>query len=369
MRHSHTSSSMPYYAVLCVVVVSLSFIIGFWLGQESILNKVSSEALQFSKQSHILRPLTNSNTSNNAAVKQVNENGESNQFSSLSSTPNSTSLQHSSSLDDSDFELSDNAGPIDVLKLLVAITTSDNPSHMDMFSSTMDRLRKQISDNPDNIEILLTHFIESPSDSREPYYITSVLQSADIANRDTIMNDLVQRLATIGSSQANEKMLQLISNTGLANKQPEVIEAVTNVALYSDSSDPNKLFALDLLMPYQLDLSQKQKVVDDLRFALDNSSDDDKSYLVESMMRYSDKPQRQQLASTFLQTETDFATRVATLSSFHSGVLQANDKLKAQLFSIALSDTDPLKEHAKHALMYAFEINNDEYQQLSGNTQ
>ena len=183
------------------------------------------------------------------------------------------------------------------------------------------------------------------------------------------MNNLVQRLANIGSSQANEKMLQLISNTGLANKQPEVIEAVTNVALYSDSSDPNKLFALDLLMPYQLDISQKQKVVDDLRFALDNSSDDDKSYLVESMMRYSDKPQRQQLASTFLQAETDFATRVATLSSFHSGVLHANDALKAQLFSIALSNTDPLKEHAKHALMYAFEINNDEYQQLSGNTQ
>lgn len=353
------NSSFLLYALTSL---GAAFGIGYWLGQESILTVVDNNAVQVqfaSNQQH-------GNANRYAWLDKAKQQNDNKPQNETNLNEDSDSIENKVAIDIGSPFLPSNPSPTELLEFLVLITTSDDPSHMDQFSSTMDQLRELVASSPENIEMLLDYFVNSPLDAREPYYITSVLQSANIENREQVLAGLVERLALQGSPEADEKMLQLVSNTGLVSKQAEVVDAVMNIALYGDAEHPNKLFALDLLMPYQLDLNQKQKVVDDLSFALSTSSEDDKSYLVENIMRYSDKSQRQQMASDYLQQENDFSARVAILSSIHSGSVRPTDTLKKQLFTIAQNANDPLRDHAKHALMYAFEIDNSEYQVLSG---
>ena len=345
-----------YIALIIIGLVS-AFGIGYWQGQESVLLTLSKQQIQLLDVNRTFEPGKEANKRAWITPTKNTDKSSSNNLLKANEYLPSIVLPAPSIVADSN-------SPIDLLEYLVLITASDNPQDMEQFSITMDRLRKLVSTNPANVEILLDYFIASPVDSRQPYYIISVLQSADIPDRKEVLANLVQRLSFEGSVESDQKMLQLVSNTGLVNENAEVIKAVKDIALYSSSSKANRLFALDLLMPYQLDVTQKQKVVDDLRFALNTSKDDDKSYLVENIMRYSDKDQRQEMASNFLKAENDFASRVAILSSIHSGSVQASDTLKSELLSIAQNPSDPLREHAKHALMYAFEIDNSEYQLL-----
>ena len=70
------------------------------------------------------------------------------------------------------------------------------------------------------------------------------------------------------------------------------------------------------------------------------------------------------MADNYLNDQNDLATRVAVLSSLHSGTLKPSDKLRTRLFDIARNTNDPLSNHAKSVLMNVFDISNDEYQKL-----
>ena len=90
-----------------------------------------------------------------------------------------------------------------------------------------------------------------------------------------------------------------------------------------------------------------------------------RSYAIENLMRFSEPANRETMAREFLSTRNDLSTRVAVLSSLHSGTLQPSSNLKDQLFTIASNTSDPLSSHAKHALMHVFDINKNEYEQLN----
>lgn len=337
------------------------FALGFWLGQESILSQEFKPiAIKQSTLTNVQEQSSNTlfNSLNNAA-------NESNAFTEDGEYDNGN--LNASDARSSLTPPSDPANPIALLEHLIALTNSENPKDIEQFSVYMDKLRDSLQDSPEHVQLLTNHFIDLPADSKQTYYIASLLQSASIANREEVLNQLVQRLAFDGTPQSNEKLLQLVSNIGVESSQTVIVEAVMNIALYADANDTNKLSALDLLMPYQLDSAQKLKVVDELRYALNNTEQEDKSYLVESIMRYSSAEERQNLASDLLLEENDFSTRVAIISSVHSGVLSPSSSLKESLFNIALNNNDALQAHARNALLYAFDINNSEYQLLQVN--
>jgi hypothetical protein len=260
--------------------------------------------------------------------------------------------------------LADNAGVVDIIRFLNLLEASDNPDSLDKFVPALNSLREAADNNPENFQILMDYFAESDPELPMPYYITNVLQSANLTNKDILMNNLVLRLSAQGSVSGDARLLHLLSSTGMHYENDDIISTIKNIALYSQVDSGNRTYALDLLMPYQLMPNERSKVVTDLSYALTRASREDVSYILENIIRFSDKDERIKLASEYLASTNNFETRVAILSTMHNGSIKPNDALKAELFSIAQNSSDPLSKHAIDTLMYVFEIDNDEYKRL-----
>jgi hypothetical protein len=265
--------------------------------------------------------------------------------------------------------LAQNASVIDTLAFLNALEQSDEVEVYKKMGSALEVLRNAVKgnaakDNAENFQILVDYFADSGTESQVPYYITGVLHSADIVDKELLMNNLVTRLSAQGTAIGNTKLLHLVSSRGMHVDNDEIVSTIKNIALYSPADSTNKTFALDLLIPFQLTSNEKNKVVTDLSFALHQAPREEVSFIVENIIRFSDKSERVTLASSYLSENNNFETRVAILSTMHSGSVKPNDVLKAALFRIAENQSDPLSKHARDTLMNVFEIDNDEYTRL-----
>jgi hypothetical protein len=360
------ASHIALFSILLIAV----FLLGFWGGQVSMLsvnddqvvlnsptvlgdefssetsNKIASndkDTLQsLTGQSETEANITDANTLADS-TQSINSNEISSRFEALKNSPNANAL----------------------LALLVDIASSENADDMQYFARTMDKLRQLVSEDPSAIQALLDNFVLADADDRSPYYVISVLQGADIPNRMQIFEGLAQQLLADSSNSSQEKFLHLVSSTGLQENNQTISNMLAEIALYSSMETSNRLYALDLLMPYQLDTGQKQTIVDDLKLNINSMEESQRSYAIENLMRFSEPANRETMAREFLSTRNDLSTRVAVLSSLHSGTLQPSSNLKDQLFTIASNTSDPLSSHAKHALMHVFDINKNEYEQLN----
>jgi hypothetical protein len=354
------------HVALITVLLGLTFLIGFWQGQASILDLQSNNQLLLST---------------NRLSTQTDEQSVKDAISlpsPLQASSSLTSVLEPALIDEENSreafinlsglgELAPDASASELLDFLVAIASSDNPDDMQYFAKTMDKLRTAVSQNPQAIQVLLDKFMQADLEAKSPYYIISVLQGADIPNKQQVFETLAQQLATDSSSVSQEKLLHLISSTGLQERNTAITGMLTDIALYSNIDTDNRLHALDLLKPYQLMQSQKQTIVNDLKLAITSMDEDQKSYAIENMMRFSALDEREIMANEFLDVNNDLSTRIAVLSSLHSRTLTPSSSLKSQLFEIASNNTDPLSNHAKHALMNVFNITNDEYKVLNNN--
>lgn len=259
--------------------------------------------------------------------------------------------------------LTENSNVLEVLDYLTQLGQSDGPDASILFSETIERLTK-LAETPENMQILLDFYINASEESRAPYYIANVIQNADITDKTIMVANLVDQLASTGTADANEKMIHLISSTGIHQQDERFVDALKNIVLYSSEQNNNKVFALDLLMPYQFDSAEKERLVNDFSFSLNQAPDHDKSYLVENILRFSTKNERTNIASNYLTASNDMATRIGTLSSLHMGTVEANDDLKTILFNIAQNSNDPLNTHAQNALLHVFELSYEEYSEL-----
>lgn len=355
-------------ALLCILLIAV-FLLGFWGGQVSVLNvnndqvvlsptpllgnELSTETSnKFDNSRDGLQALTReSETKANIfdtnaladSTQSIPANAVSSRFEALSNSPNANAL----------------------LSLLVDIASSENPDDMQYFARTMDKLRQLVSEDPTAIQALLDNFVLADADARSPYYVISVLQGADIPNRVQIFESLAQQLLADSSNSSQEKFLHLVSSTGLQENNQTISNMLAEIALYSSMETSNRLYALDLLMPYQLETGQKQSIVDDLKLNINSMEESQRSYAIENLMRFSEPENRETMAREFLNTSNDLSTRVAVLSSLHSGTLKPSSNLKEQLFTIASNASDPLSSHAKHALMHVFDISKSEYDQLN----
>ncbi len=338
----------------------ITFILGYQLGTSTALdallvdtnipniNTQNNQPISANKQKDIQSKIEIAENNNNPSLA-INDASE-------SETQEETKASHKN--------LGPDASVFEILDFLLKISTSDKQEDMELFSPTLSRLKQAVKDDPQNMQVLLDYFLQAETDSRAPYYITSILQGADIPDKDFIINNLVQSLSSQGTENANNKLLHLVASTGAHHDNPDIALSLKNIAIYGTEINENKLYALDLLMPFQLKDEEKTKVVNDFTAALDTATSEEKSYWVENIIRFSPKQERTALASNFLSNNNDFATRVAILSTLHNGSIRPNDELKQQLFDIAQNANDPLTRHAKDALLYVFEINNDEYQIL-----
>ena len=353
--------------LLLACVGFCTFAIGYWFGTDKTLKQLDARVLETSIQ-------TDQHKQNPQQVFAINRvlSSKDNKIILLQNNNtkfgNSHSDQDNETLTESATELlslSKDATIIEMLEFLALIGLSENIDDIDQFGPTLDAIRHLVSTAPENLQILIDYYLNSDAETQSPYYFTSVLQGTDIEDKDFIISDMVIQLASQGTNNANKKLLHLVSSTGAFQDNEPIIDILKNIALYQ-TDGKSRTYALDLLMPYQLNIDEKGKIVNDLSFALTQAPSEEVSAMVENIIRFSDKNKRIELASSYLSDTNEFATRVAILSTMHSGTIKPNEELRIQLFTIAGNPNDPLSKHAKDTLMYVFEIDNNEYNRLKG---
>jgi len=349
--------------VAFAVVTLSAFAGGYWLGTEKTLRQLNTQIYAPSTPNDLFEQ----KHTNSFGVKKQNRKNDTGLATTTTDSMQSDSQQNNQTLRQEEttvLTLAKDASVIEMMEYLLMLGVSENADAVDQFGPTLDALREAVNKDPNNMQMLVDYFVDSDEASQAPYYITSVLQGADIQDKDLIINNMIGRLSTQGTSSANKKLLHLVSSTGAHHDNEQVINTLKNIALYSQTDDNNRTYALDLLMPYQLTSDEKSKVVNDLSFALTQAGSEEVSYMVENIIRFSDQEKRISLASSYLADTNDFSTRIAILSTMHNGSIKPNDTLKAALFDIAQNTSDPLSKHAKDTLMYVFEIDNNEYKRL-----
>lgn len=345
---------------LCISI-PVAFALGYQQGKTSALNQIlNSPSLEDDVNEAYTKTTDQDNIELSKQIQKAKLSKES-ETSKLDETAEPTSQEEQG---DTSRLPSQDADIIELLTFLLTISASNTPEDMDLFSPALNLLKQSVKENPQNLQVLLDYFLQADSDSRAPYYITSILQGANIPDKEFILNNLVQSLSAQGTASAKTKMLHLVASTGAHHDNQLITQSLKNIAIYEDEINENRLYALDLLMPFQLKEEEKFKVVNDFKSALDTANSEEKSYWIENIIRFSPKQERNQLASSYLQSNNDFSTRVAILSTLHNGSVKPDSELKQQLFQIAQDSNDPLTRHAKDALLYVFEINNEEYQIL-----
>lgn len=360
MNNKFTLLFIIAFVALC------AFTAGYWLGTEKTLTQLNSQKMKSSKNANFLKSQSELGPDNIKRKAKVDSSDVllNNSDNDINETNDEQINRKEISEQSDSLVLAKDAGVIEMMEFLLLLGLNENADDIDQFGPTLDLLRKAVVENPDNMQILVDYFVDSDETSLAPYYITSVLQGSGIQDKNLIINNMVSRLAAQGTQNANKKLLHLVSSTGAHHDNEQIIDALKNIALYSQANDNNRTYALDLLMPYQLSKDEKSKVVNELSFALVQAPSEEISYMVENIIRFSEQENRTNLATNFLADTNDFSTRVAILSTMHNGSVKPNESLKAKLFEIAQNPNDPLSKHAKDTLMYVFELDNIEYKRL-----
>jgi hypothetical protein len=353
--------------LLLTCVAFCAFAIGYWFGTDKTLKQLNAHILETTPIAEQSKQIPQQITTKNKGSSHENNkslllHGSDKALDNSHQDQNNKAVNEPSS---DLLSLSEDATIVEMMEFLALIAASENTDDIDQFGPTIDTIRNLVNTKPENLQILIEYYINSDAETQSPYYFTSILQGANIEDKDLIISDMVNRLSVQGTNNANKKLLHLVSSTGAYHDNEPIIDTLKNIALY-ETEGKSRTYALDLLMPYQLNIDEKAKVVNDLSFALEQAPSEEVSSMVENIIRFSEKENRNELAANYLVDTNEFVTRVAILSTLHSGTIKPSDALKTQLFTIARNPSDPLSKHAKDTLMYVFEIDNNEYNRLKG---
>lgn len=360
------------FLIIAIALLSASFLSGYFLGKSSSLDEHYSYFKQsLNLESDEQNAFLSEPSKGEPNKKATNPAGKTDTNPQSSNAKNKDKLSKESLTNEEDenahkiaqIKAMQEAGElIPLIEYLISVSNSGDHETAKLYRPIITSLKEMVESDLSYQTLMTDYLLDVSTDSKAHIYIASILLGTD--NAKPALMDIVDRLRPIGSTESNEKLLYLISSGGLHYDNPAMTETLKDIALYNLDSEENRLYALELLMPYQLSNTEKANVVTDFTQVLSNTSDDQKSYIVENIMRYSEPAARIELANNYLMADVDFGTRVAVLSSLHSGIIKPNAQLKDKLFNIAQSNNDPLNKHAKNALMYLFEIDNEEYKAL-----
>jgi hypothetical protein len=251
-----------------------------------------------------------------------------------------------------------------MLNELMALSEPGNNQDIDAFAKAMDQLRRALADSPTQLAILVEHMQTLDFDARAFHYITAILQGLPDEKGYAAMQNAALQLSQRSDDKSRQQFLHLVSNTYNAADNPEILRTLVEIALYSDQRTYVKLDALDLVMPFQITGVERTQILNGLNGMLESADQAEQGALVNHILRFSNAEERARMATNFINAENDIELRYSVFDGIHSGTVPTSPMLKEQLFSIAKNPQDPLHEQAKHALMYVFDISNQEYQQL-----
>ncbi|WP_371193232.1 hypothetical protein [Glaciecola sp. SC05] len=257
--------------------------------------------------------------------------------------------------------------PSDIISMFDELMSLSEPADDDevaAFSRAIDQLRTALADSPTQLAILVEHMQTLSFDSKEFHYITAILQGLPDQKGYASLENAALRLSQQEDLQSRQQFLHLVSSTYTATENPEILSALVNIALYSQADEEAKLEALDLVMPFQITSVEKSQILSTLYGMLENPDTENRSTLANHTLRFSSNDEREVIANRFIKPENDLELRYSILDGLHAGTVPRSAQIKEQLFTIARDSSDPLSDQAKHALMYVFDITNQEYQQL-----
>ncbi|WP_395343682.1 hypothetical protein PN836_003915 [Ningiella sp. W23] len=234
-----------------------------------------------------------------------------------------------------------------------------------LFSQMIDQFRTALADSPEQLNTLLTYMMTLEFESRDFHYITSIVQGLTDGVGQTAMQNTALQLAQRSDQASQQQFLHLVSSTYQSSDDPEILNALVGLALYSDADTYTKLHALDLVMPFQVNNTERQQILSGLNTMLDEAPSEGKSAILSNVLRFSSSQQRENLARTMISRNNDIDVRYSILDNIHTGVIPKSADLKNELMNIAVNTDDPMQEQAKHALMYVFDISNEEYQRIN----
>ncbi|MFC4699205.1 hypothetical protein ACFO4O_03420 [Glaciecola siphonariae] len=247
---------------------------------------------------------------------------------------------------------------------LIDMSKPGTEQDVDNFGIAIDQLRLALAQSPTQLAILVEHMQGLSVESREFNYITAILQGLPDNKGHEAMQRVALELSLRGDTGSRQQFLHLVSNTFNAADNSEILSALVDIALYSDASVETQLDALDLLMPFQINTVEREQILGRLEQMLDDENSENKNELANHVLRFSNSEQRESMASKYIGSRNDVELRYSILDGIHSGTVPRTARLKEELLIIATDRSDPLNDQAKHALMYGFDITNQEYQQI-----
>ncbi len=233
------------------------------------------------------------------------------------------------------------ATQFDVLKQFLI----ENPENVRELASELDRQ----SVNSESFDDLLSILGTLPSELTDPTFLSMAEQYQYASTYD-------------GSSQ--KRFLTALSNISTPAESEALVRSLVDIVLFEETETTDRLTALRLVNPGQLQESEKNSVAKELNQLINNANEQDSVRLLPHLIRFSDKNRRTEIASNFLSISHVESTRHEILNSISSGTIPANDDVKAMLFKMAETPEDALSQAAAETLKHAFELNHEEYSRL-----
>ncbi|GBL02779.1 hypothetical protein KUL10_00520 [Glaciecola sp. KUL10] len=250
---------------------------------------------------------------------------------------------------------------VDLFSELISLQHSS--SDYRLYGSKIDEIRQRLIDNPTDIAIISEHFETLATDSNESYVIVSILQGLPDKQGVNALTQLALQSLDYSNEKGNQQFLEIVGRTGLTNES--ITNGLKNIALYGELSE-QRLYALDMLMPFQLTQNENQAVLAQLsQMQLSNEDQGKANYLFGQTLRFSDSQSRTELALNTLQDDSiDINRQSIVLDFIELGQIEKSQATKETLFALARSQGHPLQENAIKVLVSSFDINQEEYQEL-----
>nr|WP_136252357.1 hypothetical protein [Ningiella ruwaisensis] len=392
--------------VITFIIAALAFSGGYLLGNKSGNENGNNSLLEHVDDQD--RLLANDATNNSAERGNTGKKAHAWDFASLGSTgeekitgadamnndnsdlASKDEQNNEASEADSPAEIDSNEDVVLMLNALLALSEPNSEEEMQMFTQAIDELRQVLANSPSQLATLMDYLLTLDFESNAFHYATSIIQGLPEQKGYEAMDNLALQLSQFNDPKSRQQFMHLVRNSYNSTNNPEIVNGLVDIALYSAQPMQMKMDALDLIMPYQVSDVERQQIVDSLNSLLEErintqantnnndlpidngasyesyeSADESLPYgLINHVLRFSDTQQREQLANRLIQEENDLEARYSILDGIHTGVIPRSGELKNKLFSIATDPSDPLQDQAKHALLYVFDISNQEYQAL-----
>ena len=236
----------------------------------------------------------------------------------------------------------------------------------EIVATQFDVLKQFLIENPENVSELVSE-LDSQSINGESFDdLLSILSTLPPELTDPNFLSMAEQYQYAGpyDGSSQKRFLTALSNISTPIESETMVRSLVEIVLFEETDTTDRLTALRLVNPSQLQNSEKSSVAKELSQLINNSNEQDSVRLLPHLIRFSDKKSRTEIASNFLSISHSEPSRHEILNSINSGTIPANDTVKAVLFKMAETPEDALSQDAAETLKHSFELSHEEYSRL-----